>query len=236
MSENLGDICGKVEYIDRTIDKLNSPRDHELSCLKGELKVYKQKIHDIKEDCSNNASQCISLKTSVTQLRVRIGTFDKHLSDLKGHLLTKVDFDISKEQYNLLHAKINSLTCDNVLKSQIRSDPSTLICYSRPARSDRRARNALKSATSTPRISRDSHQANQVQRRNQLPNNDQRPNRSPPSQQKQTHVEAAHNTSPTPKKSLSSFNRGITQALFSIAQSTNTRTTMKISTIRKVNT
>ena len=246
VSENFGDICGKVEYIDRTIDKLNSPRDHEHSCLKGELKVYKQKIHDIKEDCSNNASQCNSLKTSVTQLRVRIGTFDKHLSDLKGNLLTKEEFDFSKEQYNLLHAKINSLTCDDVLKSQICSDPSThrqqddtSADLQQPPSEERQQGTHHphnKSGTSTPRIPRESYQANQVQRRNQLSNNDQRPNRSPPSQQKQTHVDAAHNASPTPKKSLSSFNRGITQALFRIARSTNTKTTMKTTTIRKVKT
>ena len=70
-SENQSDIHGKIEYLEHTVEKINSPCDHEVSCLKGELKEYKQKVHEI-EDSINNAFQCNSLKSSVPQLRTRV--------------------------------------------------------------------------------------------------------------------------------------------------------------------
>ena len=117
-SENQSDIHGKIEYLERTVEKINSPRDHEVSCLKGELKVYKQKVHEIREDSNNNAFQCNSLKSSVTQLRTRVGAIDKCISDVKSSSLNKEDMDNIKEQCNLIQAKLDSLATNHITTHQ----------------------------------------------------------------------------------------------------------------------
>ena len=104
------DFLGNIEFLERTVESLKNPRDHTWSSLKGELKVQKQNMCDLRRENNNFTDQCNSVKTSITQLRSRLNNDEKHLSEIKTQLSTVKNASFTREHYELLVAKINSVS------------------------------------------------------------------------------------------------------------------------------
>ena len=104
------DIEGRIEFIERNVDYLKNPHDHAISALKGELKVHKQRLNEIKRENDETSMHCNSMKTSLTQLRSRLNNTEKTLSDIKVNKKQSVESQVTKEQFLILQAKLESIT------------------------------------------------------------------------------------------------------------------------------
>ena len=108
--ESQRDLSGKIEFMERTVESIKNPRDHTLSSLKGDLKLFKQTVHELKRDTDDFTTQFNSIKSSIAQLRTRINTTDKNTSEIKAKLSSVNSQPCAQEQYEILNAKINSLS------------------------------------------------------------------------------------------------------------------------------
>ena len=119
--EKQRDIDGKIYFIERSVTTIKKTRDHAISSLKGEMKIHKQKIHDLKRESDDHTEQCNSVKTSITQLRSRLNTIDRGISDVKSNCFNKSNFKLVEENFQTLQAKIDSLT-ENTINQRTDTD------------------------------------------------------------------------------------------------------------------
>ena len=106
MKNNI-DLNDKLEFLERSVDNIKHPRENELSSVKGEFKVFKQKVHDIKAESENNTFQCNGMKNSITQLRSRLNSLEKNFGEIESN---KSDNSITSEQLEIINAKVNLIT------------------------------------------------------------------------------------------------------------------------------
>ena len=151
--ESKRDLSGKIEFIERTVESIKNPRDHTLSSLKGDLKVFKQTVHELKRDTDDFTTQFNSIKSSITQLRKRINTKDKNTGEIKANLASVNSQPCGQEQYEILNAKINSLSENLLISSPIDTSlPNS-------PRRDRGPSNVNFSSRSRQACAADTHQA-----------------------------------------------------------------------------